>query len=63
MRTSRMVSSRLGPLNPGAIRSMSHGVASTPASVNTEVTRVSSPATAPATRRACASPPSPRSAA
>ena len=63
MRTSRMVSSRLAPVKPGAMASMSQGVASTPASVKTVVTSERSPATAPATLRASSSFPSARSAA
>ena len=61
MRTSRMVSSRLSPLNPGAMASMSQGVARMPRSVNTVVTSERSPATAPATLRASSSVPSTRS--
>ena len=55
MRTSRMVSSRFSPAKPGAMPSISQGVAQTPTTASTAVTRARSAPTAPATRAAASS--------
>ena len=52
IRTTWTASARFSPSNPGAIRSMSHGAARTPASTMIETVSDSRPATAPATRSA-----------
>jgi hypothetical protein len=52
MRTSTMVRSRVVPVNPGAMASMSSGVATTPTSTIRLTASASSDATAPATRSA-----------
>ena len=58
-----MVASRFSPSNPGAMRSMSQGVSSTPASTSTETARPSSAATTPAAVRASSSRPRARNPA
>ncbi len=45
IRTSTMASARVSPENPGAIRSTSQGVASTPTRASAPVTSVTNPAT------------------
>ena len=53
IRTSRVVSSRFGPLKPGAITSMNTGARATPARTRTAVTRDRMMKTVRATRSAC----------
>ena len=55
IRTSVVVSARFGPLNPGAMRSISQGARSTPNSTSAEVTSDRRPNTVRATRSASSS--------
>src|SRR5436190_1769683 len=52
MRTSDVVSTRFSPVKPGAMRSISSGVANTPTRTSSDTTRARIDATAPATRSA-----------